>query len=227
VKTIFSTVFVVSLFSALAGTFMSSAPDVLKDENRMRAEFPQFDIKKSFKRYFAQVDRFAMDNFPFRQYLIEGYRGITGATGVDDRLYEDKVIRGHDGWFFLGNAFDQTIEKLVGWRDPYGEKPYMAFGVERLALWFQEQGVNVVFLLGPNKSSVYPEKLPPIIKPSARRYVDRSLDWLRSRGVSVVDPTAALMERKLSDIVYWKRDTHWNGFYGDSWLPFLEICIGR
>jgi len=207
-KTLLSMLFVVSLFSGLAGSVVLSAPGILADENRNRVEFPQFDISHGVRQYFSKIDHFATDNFPFRQHFLAGYRWLVNAVG--DQINADKAFRGRDGWLFLGNDYNQNIDKLEGRLDPAVEISHFAFGSERLALWFKERGVNVIFALGPNKSSIYPEKLPAIIRPSARRYVNHSMERLRNSGIPVVDPTGALLERKRRDIVYWKRDTHWN-----------------
>jgi len=198
--------FVVFIFAGLSGSFFLPKENVLQNERRSRAPFPIWE--GSMRQYFHNMDRFAADNFPYREVFLDSY--LFAINTVGDQVNANKAFRGKDDWLFLGNDYNESIDKLEGRLKPDPEKSALIKRIRDLAHAFEEKGVKVVFVLGVQKASVYPEKLPSIIKPSPHRYISTYLDWLRTNGVEVVDPTAALIERKSQDIVYWKHDTHWN-----------------
>jgi len=217
-KTWLSWLFIAAVFSGLVGSFKSPEFFIINDENRRSTEFPTFEMKGNLEEYFRQIDRFANDNFPLRDRFFSGYRWLVNLVG--DQANANKAFRGRDGWLFLGNDYDRNVEKLEGRLIPEPERSALLDRIIMLVHWFRQQGANVMFVLGPAKSSVYPEQLPAIITPSPVRYVAAFLEKLRSNGVRVVDPTAALLARKHVDIVYWKDDTHWNQI--GSWVAFEE-----
>jgi len=206
-KKILSSFFIVFIFAALAGSFFLPKDDILPDENRKRTTFPSWDDKQ-VQQYFAEIDKFATDNFPYRDVFLGSYR--FAINGLSDQVDMDKAFRGKDGWLFLGNSHNKNVDKLTGKLRPNPEQSPLLPRIVALKNHFEEKGVKVVFLLGPQKGRIYPEKLPTIIKPVPARYVTPYMDWLRENGVDVIDPTSALMARKERDIVYWKHDTHWN-----------------
>jgi len=218
VKTLLSWLFIIAVFSALIGSFKSPEFFIINDENRRMVEFPSFEVRRDFEEYFGQIDGFANDHFPLRDRFVLGYRWMVNS--VADQVNANKAFRGRDGWLFLGNDYDRNVEKLEGRLIPEPERSALLNRITMLAHWFQQQGANVIFVLGPAKSSIYREKLPAIIKPSPVRHVAAFLEKLRDNGVHVVDPTAALLVRKHMDIVYWKDDTHWNQI--GSWVAFEE-----
>jgi len=198
--------FVVFIFAGLSGSFFLPKEDILQNERRSRAPFPIWE--GSMRQYFHNMDRFAADNFPYRGQFLDAYRFAINTVG--DQINVHEAYRGKDDWFFLGNRHNGSIDKLEGRLVPEPEKSNLAKRLRDLAHAFQEKGVRVVFVLGSRKDSVYPEKLPSIVKPVSQRYVLPYLEWLRANGVDVIDPTAALIKRKETDIVYLKHDTHWN-----------------
>jgi hypothetical protein len=71
------------------------------------------------------------------------------------------------------------------------------------------------FILGPVKSSVYPEYLPDFVRPAPTRYVEPLLQNLSRAGVAVLDPTKILKDSKDKGLLYFRTDTHWNLLGGE------------
>jgi hypothetical protein len=149
-------------------------------------------------------ERQIADAFPLRKYLIEGY-DYTKFAGLHDSS-SGFVIRGRNGWLFLasdereyldGSPGDAVIAHLA---DVYAAR----------ARWCAQHGIAYVFLLAPNKSTIYPQFLPPGITLVAPSGADRLIPRLRERGVRVADPRSALRDAAGRGDVYTRRDTHWN-----------------
>lgn len=58
-------------------------------------------------------------------------------------------------------------------------------------------GAEFFIFIGPNKSSIYPEYLPPVIVPGQRRFIAPLLDTLNDAGIKAYDPTARLIAKKM------------------------------
>jgi|GEM_PF-4039794 len=207
IKNALSLLVIALIFLGLIRSFNGVKPEILVDENRAATKFPVFN-KGDVANYFKQIDDFAKDNFPRREKAIKLYRKIVALA--NDNLNAGQAFRGKDGFLFIGNNFNQTIDKLEGKLTPNPEISYINFRMIPLAKWFQEQGTQVVFVLGSNKNSVYFDKLPINIKPATKRYTDPYLEKVRQEGFMMIDPTAALIKHKEQEFVFYKEDTHWN-----------------
>ncbi|MFD1193347.1 acyltransferase family protein [Seohaeicola saemankumensis] len=124
-----------------------------------------------------------------------------------------KWYRGQDGWLFLGNAYNDTVAKLKL------TPPPVPANIEREASLFanlteaaETANTSVVLLIGPNKSTIYPEYLPDEIEPSGRRYVTFFTERFNAiPNLTVVDPVEGLLRTKESSgLLYYRTDTHWN-----------------
>ncbi len=121
--------------------------------------------------------------------------------------------RGKGDWLFLGNAYDDTVAKLELASRPSREqidRVWQSFS--RVAETGARYGARTVLIVGPEKSSVYPECLPEGLIPSPVRYSSFFLDRLRGLpGLTVYDPTDDFLAAKESaGLLYWMTDTHWN-----------------
>ena len=128
--------------------------------------------------------------------------------GSSSRWYQ-----GQEGWLFLGNAYNNTVAKTKLTSHPVQanierETNTLADVVEAA----KAENTAVVLLIGPNKSTLYPEYLPNQIHHSARRYVTYFTERLEGiADLTVVDPVEDLLRNKKSaGFLYYRTDTHWN-----------------
>jgi len=150
------------------------------------------------------VERQIADAFPMRRTLIETYDQVK-FSGLRDST-SSLVIRGTNGWLYLGSA---EREYLAG--APSDDAiAHLAAVYAARARWCAERGIHYVFLLAPNKSTIYPQYLPAGVARVTRTGADRLLPMLKARGVRVVDVRAALVEASRRGDVYTHADTHWN-----------------
>ena len=124
-----------------------------------------------------------------------------------------KWVRGKDGWLFLGNEHNNTIAELKLAKRPDADA--IAREVTLLANLAEAAAATdspVALLIGPNKSTVYPEFLPDAIEPSDTRYVSFFIDQLRQvPNLTVIDPIDDMRRAKEStDLLYYRTDSHWN-----------------
>lgn len=121
--------------------------------------------------------------------------------------------KGKENWLFLGNNYDKTVEKLKLVKEPDVEDiDEVSKQMEKIVSAANRFNTKVVFMLGPNKSSIYPEFLPEKLVPSATKYSSYYLSKLKNNpDLTVYDPTSDLLQAKEKEgLLYWKTDTHWN-----------------
>src|SRR5262249_33120358 len=78
--------------------------------------------------------------------------------------------------------------------------------------WARDRGAHFLFVVAPNKSSIYPEFLPDSGRlPNRPSRLDQVLDDLREHtDVEFVDLRPSLLGAKALGPVYYRFDTHWN-----------------
>ena len=211
-KFVFSCFLLGLVFIGDLSVLFSSGGGIMEGERRMRAAFPSFPDSMnahSLKIYAKQIRSFCEDNFPLRDLFVKGSAGLYHVFG--DNLSMDKCYKGKDGWLFLGNSFDRCVDKLAGRYVLTGDTLRKKTDRYReIAAFAQGQGAEFLLFLAPEKSSIYPEYLPPVVIPSGRRYPSPLIASLRQRDVSVFDPTDVLLSGKERRLLYYATDTHWN-----------------
>lgn len=143
-----------------------------------------------------------LDNLPIKR---KGHEYISGSSTA--------WYRGQNNWLFLGNAYDATVKKLVSEIPPNKNNIIKSKKIfSDIAHTAAISSTKVVLLLGPNKSSVYPEYLPYKFKPTQKKYISFFLNSLKDvPNLTISNPTKDLINLKETEgILYWRTDTHWN-----------------
>ncbi|MDI3817842.1 hypothetical protein QK414_34075 [Pseudomonas aeruginosa] len=139
----------------------------------------------------------------------------------------DKVIIGRDGWMFLGDSFESTVTaKRTGITSEGIAKANIINEVSKeWRAWFSSKGVRSYYvLIGPDKSTIYPENLPDWAAPSdnsiAQYLHDESPDIFVYPKNEIID-----MKSRSAAPLYYKTDTHWNTL--GAWVSFNSLmeCI--
>ncbi|KSH55879.2 hypothetical protein IPC19_05560 [Pseudomonas aeruginosa] len=158
-------------------------------------------------------------------FAIPGLGMILYKLGIS--ASPDKVIIGKDGWMFLGDSFESTVTaKRTGITSAGIAKANIIndFSKEWRS-WFSSNGVRSYYvLIGPDKSTIYPENLPDWAAPSdnsiAKYLHDKSPDIFVYPKNEIID-----MKSRSSAPLYYKTDTHWNTL--GAWVSFNSMmeCI--
>lgn len=129
--------------------------------------------------------------------------------------------KGKDDWLFLGNGYDDTVAKLKLAITPgNAQLDDVKASFSKISEIGTKYGIKTVLIVGPNKSSIYPEYLPEKLIPSATKYSSFFLKKLKEiPGLIVYDPTYDLLAAKKAEgILYWRTNTHWN--YKGAFLTY-------
>ena len=163
-----------------------------------------YDKNGSFNNsYLTDAAAWLNDRFFLRQTLIstDQYLKSTlfGTSG------EDRVLVGKDGWLFFG----ETLNDYTGLTD-YSQRELFAMvqNIKLMADYCRENGKEFVFVIAPNKNSLYPEYMPNMGVQAEKTPGRQLLELLKEQGVPVADLYAAF--DKQSQPLYYATDSHWN-----------------
>ena len=127
-------------------------------------------------------------------------------------LNERQTIVGKDGFLFLGNQYAAIVDKTQGLY-PYKQED-IDLWVDKLKAvqeWYRIKGIQFIFVIAPNKSSVYPEKLPAlIVYKEGETITDDIVRTSRKKNITLLDLRQVLNKSKGDEELYFRTDTHWN-----------------
>lgn len=172
--------------------------------------------------YLSQVQDYAGDNFYLRQDMITAWSALN-AKALGSSITED-VVLGADGWLY----FADTLPDYVG-LDPMTDREIFS-AARNLALiseYCEEQGAEFLFTIAPNKNSLYPQHMPALTLPAARKPHDakRLAEELERQGVDYLDCFALF--RGQEETLYFKTDSHWNSKGAALAADALNDALGR
>jgi len=191
-------------------------------ENRALAPAPQLGVDR-LASLPAKFDRYYRDHFGLRNELIRAHDLIqVRALRV---YHSDQVAVGDDDWlFFLGDRVREDLQGL----DPLSPRQLRAWQevLEGKRAWLAQQGIDYLFVVAPNKESIYPERVPAgLRRPAVQTRLDQLVAHLRAHSpVEVLDLRPALRAARCQGEVYHPRDTHWND--RGALIAYQEICRG-
>ena len=183
----------------------------IPSENRLPAQWPRFQGIGRSRQYIAGLESYFNDHFGFRKRLIRWNNHWKA------QLFHEssgaKVLIGRDGWlFYLGNRMIDNWRGVARWRPEDLENWKRLLEMRRD--WLKERGCKYLFVVAPDKQSVYPEDLPDWFgKRAEPSKVEQFVEYIRAHStVQVLDLRKALTDAKSIRADYFKTDTHWNQF---------------
>jgi hypothetical protein len=190
--------------------FDSASPP---DEKRLPAEFPEFESTPGgCKKYLAGLEAYFNDHFGCRKCLVKWNNNWKWAFFRDQSLRHDAIM-GQDGWVYLAEC--QMVEHYRG---------VLQFTPEQLQDWqtvlehrrdrLAQRGIKYLFVIAPDKQSIYPEFLPPwLTKVRPQTKLDQFLAHMRAHStVEVLDLRGTLISGRSIAPTYFQTDSHWNPY---------------
>lgn len=188
-------------FAGIAVTGQESS-----SENRTLAEFPQLKTEEGINvQWLSDAGEYFQDHFAFRNELVTANALINGK--ILGTSTASGVIQGTDGWLYYKDSLEDYLgENLLEDRSLYNISHILSLMQEYLA----EKNVQFAFTVAPNKNSLYDANMPyyDSYKVSDNKNLINLRKYLKNENVSYVDLYEPLA--KADEILYHKRDSHWN-----------------
>jgi hypothetical protein len=222
--------FLLAIFLPVSGMWLKLDRFKQLNENRQLAKPPPLGFTTEYRSAYT---RYFNDHFGFRSSLIRAnFIFRHDFLGVSP---SNQVVFGKDGWLFYTG--DGEIEDFRG-ITKYDVKTLdkWAKTLEMKRIWLEKRGIRYLFVVPPNKSSIYGEFLSNSYnRVRESTALDELFDYMKKHTrVQVVDFRQALLAAKSKQRVYHRTNTHWNE-YGAfiayrqimkpvvQWFPSLRI----
>ena len=189
-------------------------------EKRTLAEAPVLGedrletIPEKFEAYYQ-------DHFGFRNGLIQGHNWIRYKLFKGSSF--GKVLFGKDDWLFLTKS--GILPDFLG-QTPLTPAELQAWTntLQQRQQWLGERGIRYLFVIAPNKATIYPEMLPDHIQRGrGRSRMDQLIDYLRDHStVHFIDLRPALLQAKSTGVIYHPKDSHWTD--RGAVVAYQQIC---
>ena len=180
------------------------------NENRELAKFPKFRVASNgVDDFLAGLTAYYSDHFGFRKRLIVSY------NQWKQKLFHESpvsaVMTGQEGWLYYTG--DRMIEEYIGatlFTDAQLQEWQRVLEVRRDAL--ARRGIHYLFVIAPNKQTIYPEHLPNWLKRSgSTTKLDQFVAHMRAHStVPVLNLRDPMLYAKSWQRLYPRTDTHWN-----------------
>ncbi|MGD9330089.1 MAG: hypothetical protein PVJ53_02190 [Desulfobacterales bacterium] len=196
-------------------------------EKRRLAEQPALPAKTvDLIAYPRQFERYFDDHFPFRTQLIQGHNYLKiKVLNQSDQRY---VVMGREGWLFY--THESLLEDFCG-RVPFTDERMAAFRrmVEAKRDWLAARGIAYIFVIPPNKQTVYPEYMPEnFVRARGRTRMDQLMAYMQAHSdVTIVDLRQVLIDAKARDRLYYLTDSHWNDLGALVGYGAIMRAVGR
>ncbi len=190
------------LWTPLIGMLVN--PTTETTENREMAEFPKLLKKNRLNEQFLiGIGKYFEDHFAFRPEMV-------GANAVArSRIFltsaTEQIVVGTDGWlYFKGTLDDYQGVNILSDRALY----MIAHNLSLMQGLVESSGAKFFYTVAPNKNTLYGEHMPYYCKAGSVSNLEKLRPYLDSEGVHYVDLVNAFQMR--DEILYLKRDSHWN-----------------
>lgn len=181
--------------------------EISEAENRKLAEKPDFSWKS-----FAPYDSYFQDRFGGRDSLVE-FANWFDYEILRRSLHNNLAIGGRRGWLFYTDADDGDNLADFNKKNLLDSTQLEQFGsnIQSIVEWCNANNLKYLFVICPNKHSIYPENYP-YSRPAGKTRLFQVDSVFRSLGVAYVCPLDTLISLKDSDNLplYYETDTHWN-----------------
>ncbi|MCK5716556.1 MAG: hypothetical protein KAH77_03635, partial [Thiomargarita sp.] len=190
-------------------------------EKRQMATLPVFNWKlQTWLSYPKSFEEYYNDNFGFRRTLVSWYQYFK--VSIFGNSPSKRIIIGKQGWLFFTD--ENVIEDYRNMRlFSKADLEQWRTSLESKWEWLKKQDIHYIFVIAPNKHTIYPEFLPDYINQIRKQSrTDQLITYLQQHTqVPIIDLRPALITAKQKHRTYHKTDTHWNNF--GAYSAYSEI----
>lgn len=208
--TILICMFLLFLFAPPIKTIFDTKKSWSVAEKRKLASMPKFDVFfNSPREFLTKFEAYFNDHFGFREELIKQYskqmKKHFGKSGIS------KVLAGKNNWYYYSEA--DIIQDFQG-LDLFSEDELYQWkeSLRKKREWLANKGIRYLYVVPPNKPTIYPEYLPDHLRDTrGKPRIDQLLEFLHENSdEKILDLRKILLESKEKGLLYYRTDSHWN-----------------
>ncbi len=177
------------------------------NENRVPAPLPAWPHgKDAIVNFTKGFDAYWNDHFGFRRRLIRWNAMSDYEFGAS---WVGLVAIGSRGFlFYTGEKSSESHQGLYPYKD--ADLDAWAKELESRKQFCERHGARFLFVIVPDKQSIYPEMLPHALAAGGQPLIDQWSAYMTAHtSVSFLDLRPALLKAKAEGQAYHRTDTHW------------------
>lgn len=176
------------------------------NEDRAPAALPPLYDQEGFNwNYLREAGKYFENHFAFRQELITMDSAVR--TGIFNTSPVSDVIVGKNGWLYYTATLDDFQHN-----NAFSDRMLfnIAHNVSLMQQYTESLGKTFLFTVAPNKNSLYGENMPERFscRIAEQSNMERLRPWLEKEQVHYADLFGLFSSQ--DEILYYKRDSHWN-----------------
>lgn len=202
-------IFVIACIAVCLLPFVGMAvhPTTTSTENKVMSSFPSLTTEDGSLNlhFFREFEEYFNEHFAFRNELV--FADAKLQTTLFSVSNVDTVTYGKDGWLY----YTSTLGDYLGFNRMSDRQIYnLAHNLSLVREYVEGKGSDFILAIPPNKNTLYGEHMP---------YYDsyivdhtHNVDLLTPKLLELKVPYADLpaMFRNEDEVLYLKRDSHWN-----------------
>lgn len=220
-KIIFTVLCLLMCSFLFVATFFTQNDEML--EKKTLAEFPGITKttetgEKSLNfSLLSDLGAWFNDHYAFKPYVVSV--DSMAMTKVFKTSGIPTVIYGENGWmYYSSSAPDYMKTDVISNRQAY----CIAHNISLVQSYAESRNAGFAFVVPPNKNTLYPDNMPSNYKQGeGKSSLDILKKELKAQKVNYVDLAAAFKPMLKGDLLYLKRDSHWNN--KGAFIAYNEI----
>jgi len=189
-------------------------PEPERREAASAPEFPPRSLKAAL-RLPVEWEPHYMDTFGLRDRLLRARSRLHWfGMGLSPTA---NIAKGSEGW-----VYTRVNQSREAWRGTLpmtsAELRLWTSALEQRRAWLESLGIRYLYVVAPNKETIYPEHVPADwrpVAPNAPSRLDQLLTAMQGEQVDILDLRPALHAARAldrpGDEVYTRLGSHWNG----------------
>jgi alginate O-acetyltransferase complex protein AlgJ len=215
-------VFIAAIFLPPVLGLLGTGRDTNLTEERTPVARPALTLDVPGLRNFHRTfEGYWNDAFGLRGTFVRSYNRLALWMGVS---LSTTIVSGKEGWLFVGEEY-HGVESYRATR-PFTthQLKWWQRTLEARRDWLAQRGIRFLFIVAPEKQTIYPEYMPARLNRvgTATRLDQLVAHLARHSDSRVLDLRDALLGAKAHDRVYEPLDSHWNDL--GAWIAYAEIA---
>lgn len=177
-----------------------------KSNKKDDIDFPELNLKKSI----SSLKSYYLDNFGLKDFFLKKYLK-TKTNCFKENPKPNSVVKGQNGWYFLGNQYNNVINDAFG-NDDFTDEELnnITQNIKDINNYLSSKNIKFYLVVPPNKSSVYKEHLPYKLAQSKNKLTVLKNKLVNEINFRIIDLTDTLLISKNKAQLFHKTDSHWN-----------------
>lgn len=184
------------------------------NENRVLSQKPELSIK-TIASFPKSWDNYYNDNLPYRYYIVNAWRNINYLL-LKNSIDKNVIIGKNNGdvWLFFDNENDGDEISYIDGRKKLNIKELnntieiMKDETNKL----KNKDIDIYYIIGPNKSTVYSNYLPRQIKVK-ENYTENAVKYMKDNNINNIFYSPSTLKKASKKYeTYYRTDTHWNSY---------------